>query len=492
MRPHASTSTIAPPSVPDPTTRPHRQEVESGDEALEADTEAAKGEMAQLPAPAEYRDEALEANTEATKGEIAQPPAAAESHSESLATPAKSVRSSAQPDNLGMVDDEQTSDEGQEDYNDWVGYDDNEGYYDTSGEDFEQDRDEYGEGSDQPMDFGDDEGDTGERTQPKCGREHAESGNPRVKKSGRQSIAHSNAPTAPSTHDPSPSQVPDLNFQGASRTTGGIIRGNATGGHFKWGDAPQFMDYGSEFQSAPMGKVLLFDSCDEDACPHLSINTQTVSQLPPILKKLSAKYSPIRSKCIVYIIDKQPINYSSDNDSHIYVFQDGAWDIKGQYSQALQDEDPVEWYISPDDGRFSLSLLVDGIGKESMSASASASALGSTMAGSSKQSCSAVTDSGNDELSSTQNLIINALGITCSLAQHERGDIRMAYTKYMAIKDAVKQLQGMKKAGTWTAKIANFSRSFRDLCFQICFLQQSQEGLPQCSPLPCNGEMAVE
>ena len=60
------------------------------------------------------------------------------------------------------------------------------------------------------MDFVGDEGDTGERTQPKRGREHAESGNPRVKKSGRQSVAHSNAPTAPPTRDPSPSQVEDL------------------------------------------------------------------------------------------------------------------------------------------------------------------------------------------------------------------------------------------------------------------------------------------
>ena len=92
--------------------------------------------------------------------------------------------------------------------------------------------------------------DTGERTQPKCGREHAESGNPRVKKSGRQSIAHSNAPT----HDSSPSQVEDL--QGASCTTGG---------HFKWGDASQFMDHGSELQSAPLGKVRLYASRDEDA-----------------------------------------------------------------------------------------------------------------------------------------------------------------------------------------------------------------------------------
>jgi len=109
---------------------------------------------------------------------------------------------------------------------------------------------------------------------------------------------------------------------------------------------------------------------------------------------------------LFYIIDKQPTNYSLDNDSRIYVFQDGAWDIKGQYTQALQDEDPVEWYLSPDDGRFSLSLLADGIGSEE-SMSAATSALGSTMAGSSKQAQSA--DHGNDELSPTQNLIINAL-----------------------------------------------------------------------------------
>jgi len=111
----------------------------------------------------------------------------------------------------------------------------------------------------------------------------------------------------------------------------------------------------------------------------------------------------------------------------------------------------VEWDFSPD-GRFSLSLLADGIeSKESMSASASV--FGSTRAGSSKQAHSAAADSGNDELSATQSLIVNALGLTRSFAQHERGDIRLAYAKYMAILDAVKQLKGMKTGGTWTAKL---------------------------------------
>jgi len=106
-------------------------------------------------------------------------------------------------------------------------------------------------------------------------------------------------------------------------------------------------------------------------------------------------------------------HYSLDNDSRIYVFQEGVWDIKGCYSQALQDEDPLEWECS-DDGRFSLSLLAHGI--ESIeSKSASASALGSTRAGSSKQGHSAATDSGNDELSPVQHLIVNALALIVAL-----------------------------------------------------------------------------
>ena len=228
---------------------------------------------------------------------MAQPPALVESHSESLAK-AKSVRSPAQSDGLDMVDDEpQTPDEvNRDDYSDLVGYDENQGYYDISHDSFEQYGDEYGEDFDQSMDFVGDEGDTGERTQPKCGRERAESGNPRVKKSGCQSVAHSNAPTAPPTCDPSPSQVEDL--QGAFHTTGGFIRGNATGGHFKWGDADQFMDHEPNPQSAPMGRVLLYAS-REDAEPHFSMNIQTVSQLPHILEKLSVKHSPVKSKCIV-------------------------------------------------------------------------------------------------------------------------------------------------------------------------------------------------
>jgi hypothetical protein len=247
MRPRAATSTIVPRPVQGLSARSRRQEGESGDEA--------------------------------------QSPAPSKSHLESLAKQAENVGSSAQSDDAGRVDDASPMPNSD---------DDDQGDFDIPG------FDQYGEGEDsnKPMDVSNDEGDIGERTPQKRGRERAESGNPRLKKSGRNT-------STDDPEDPSPFESEDLNRQGASRTTGGIFRGKATGSHFNWGDAPQFMDDGPQLQPIPMGKVFLFGSRDKNAHPHLSITTQTDTQLPPILKRLSAKYSPIKSKCILlYIIDR--------------------------------------------------------------------------------------------------------------------------------------------------------------------------------------------
>ena len=114
----------------------------------------------------------------------------------------------------------------------------------------------------------------------------------------------------------------------------------------------------------------------------------------------------------------------------------------------MQDEDPLEWECS-DDGIFPLSHLTDGI-EILESKSASASALGSTRAGSFKQGA---TDSGNDDLSPVQHLIVNALGVNRGLTQHDKGDICTAFAKYMATVNAVKQLKDMRASSTWTAKL---------------------------------------
>jgi hypothetical protein len=147
----------------------------------------------------------------------------------------------------------------------------------------------------------------------------------------------------------------------------------------------------------------------------------------------------------------------------------------------VQDEDPVNWEFSPD-GRFSLSLLADGIESKG-SMSASTSAFGSTRAGSSKQARSAAADSGNDDLNHVQNLIVNALGITCGLA-HEKGDICIAYANYMTIVKAVKQLKEMKAAGTWTTKLPTLQEVSGIFVGKSAFFSNHHRVFPQVPLYP--------
>ena len=44
------------------------------------------------------------------------------------------------------------------------------------------------------------------------------------------------------------------------------------------------------------GKVLLYTSQEVNARPAMTMKHQTSSELPPILKKLASKFSPIQSK----------------------------------------------------------------------------------------------------------------------------------------------------------------------------------------------------
>jgi len=114
---------------------------------------------------------------------------------------------------------------------------------------------------------------------------------------GAQSPSSAIPSTKVSTDQQSPSRSVSpvgLDFQGASRSTGGVFRGRALGNNPNWADS---MDRNaSSVLSKPTGKVLLYTSRDEEAHPAMMITHETVAQLPPILEKLSRKFSPIRSK----------------------------------------------------------------------------------------------------------------------------------------------------------------------------------------------------
>jgi hypothetical protein len=154
----------------------------------------------------------------------------------------------------------------------------------------------------------------------------------RQSKVHRHSTSHSAAPSAgqfvPSTKFPSRSGscVPhdskspfdDSDRYGASRTTGGVFQGKAIGNVMNWGDVGMYcfilnyfqvfnfifsdaMDVDTEVQQNPVGKVLLYTS-RSDTKPAMTFKHKTTNQLPPILKGLAEKFSPIRSKYIYFLL----------------------------------------------------------------------------------------------------------------------------------------------------------------------------------------------
>jgi hypothetical protein len=114
------------------------------------------------------------------------------------------------------------------------------------------------------------------------------------------SAEHSTGHSVPLTplhisRDQSPSPL-DSERYGASRTTGGVFGGRAVGNAPNWGD----MEVDGEVRQQTIGKVLLYTSQERDAHPAMTIKHQTTSELPSILDKLAQKFSPIRSKYIIF------------------------------------------------------------------------------------------------------------------------------------------------------------------------------------------------
>ena len=52
--------------------------------------------------------------------------------------------------------------------------------------------------------------------------------------------------------------------------------------------------------------------------------------------------------------------FHSEHNSRIYVREDDMWAVKGRFSQAPKDDDPVHWMASSDN-KFTLSLLAVSI-----------------------------------------------------------------------------------------------------------------------------------
>ncbi|KAF8229151.1 hypothetical protein L208DRAFT_1288055, partial [Tricholoma matsutake] len=113
-------------------------------------------------------------------------------------------------------------------------------------------------------------------------------------------------PGTPSRHE----------LQGASRITGGILRGHAQGNVYNIADR---IEYEGDI-SPTTGKVFVFWSHGnpDTSEPYMTLSHHVTPTLGPVLKKLGIQYSPVSKK-----------------NQQIFVYEDDFWAVKGRYNTAV-------------------------------------------------------------------------------------------------------------------------------------------------------------
>ncbi|TDL13562.1 hypothetical protein BD410DRAFT_846825 [Rickenella mellea] len=221
--------------------------------------------------------------------------------------------------------------------------------------------------------------------------------------------------------------VSPVQMHGSSRAAGGHLRGRAYGNVFNFADKDNYEDV--MIQQKVKGLVQLFVTRKPGAENHGVIIHETVDQLPPILKEL------MHSNC------------------SIFVQQEGMWLMKGPIAEALEDTDTLIWQKS-DDGKFSLSILAEGmptrdtlsVHAPSRSASVSTGPSRSTSISAVSRSASAAgsrsvsaarTEDGGPFTEEDKTILATALGIPLHLigsANRHKGDLQESYATYVMIK----------------------------------------------------------
>ena len=96
--------------------------------------------------------------------------------------------------------------------------------------------------------------------------------------------------------DPGTPPPIDIDLQGASRMTGGILRGRALGNVFILADATTTV----ENQESVIGKVHVYVTHGDPhtSRPFMTMKHEVTTNLAPVLEDLAVIYSPIRSKSV--------------------------------------------------------------------------------------------------------------------------------------------------------------------------------------------------
>ena len=105
-------------------------------------------------------------------------------------------------------------------------------------------------------------------------------------------------------------------------------------------DAPDLQGFHAEGSYQPLqGKVPLFNSCDAEAEPIMSIKHTVTPDLRPVLKKIADQYSPIQSEFLFLCF----CSLFKEFDQRVYVLENDMWAVRGRYSKAIEDDELVVW-----------------------------------------------------------------------------------------------------------------------------------------------------
>ncbi|KAK2464062.1 hypothetical protein APHAL10511_003932 [Amanita phalloides] len=137
-------------------------------------------------------------------------------------------------------------------------------------------------------------------------------------------------------------KVQGSTLQGASSTSGGVIRGKAYGNVLSHQDMPEIQ---GEVVKPVKGEVRVFTSLIDptNIKPTLIVKVNTDPNLVQVLKQIKKKYTPNEAQ-----------------NPRIYLLENGNWCVKGQYKDIFEDDDEeeeVEWSYA--NGKLSISICLE-------------------------------------------------------------------------------------------------------------------------------------
>ena len=128
----------------------------------------------------------------------------------------------------------------------------------------------------------------------------------------------------------SPPRVGVNSLQGASRVSGGIVRGQALGNKLNHADLELLNQPALPNTKGTVNVYTSITSVRGDPIamkPSMTIQIPVNSTLGPILSKLGSLYSPVEHE-----------------NQRIYTYtKQETWDVKGRYNAALKEDDMIDW-----------------------------------------------------------------------------------------------------------------------------------------------------